>query len=212
MPPVGNCWWSTHCTGSLTLTSAHKQPSNPKMVTWSVSGPWRGIWGSQRLRQAAAENGYLYVTCLPVPWPNVAHHGDCLPWLAHHGDSPTGTRDAFICFLMRADWASAQKRLGVSNDNSAIKASPDQTWLRQTGAGNSFLVQTLDSSWSSSSHIDWFLPREFLPFLDLLSYFILCRTLWVPTLPLLFLFPFPSFPSFPFPFPFPSFPSDSKLA
>ena len=42
-----------------------------------------------------------------------------------------------------------------------------------------------------------------------------CRTLWVPTLPLLFLFPFPSFPfPFPFPsFPFPfSFPSDSKLA
>ena len=37
--------------------------------------------------------------------------------------------------------------------------------------------------------------------------FCLCRTLWVPTLPLLFLFPFPSFPSFPFPFP-----SDSKLA
>ena len=32
--------------------------------------------------------------------------------------------------------------------------------------------------------------------------FCSCRTLWVPTLPLLFLFPFP----------FPSFPSDSKLA
>ena len=64
-------------------------------------------------------------------------------------------------------------------------------------------------SLSSSSFLYLFpLPLSSISFL---FFFPLCRTLWVPTLPLLFLFPFP-FPSFSFPsFSFP-FPSDSKLA
>ena len=56
-----------------------------------------------------------------------------------------------------------------------------------------------------------FSKNMFATLLNVDTKYFFCRTLWVPTLPLLFLFPFPSFPSFPS-FSFPSFPSDSKLA
>ena len=93
------------------------------------------------------------------------------PTTARRPTPPRARGDAFICFLM---WAGGgdQKRLGSSDDNSAIKSSPGQTCSVAPGQfqmgdlhtcsllGSSIVLKLESSQLNISSHA--FLPWLFL--------------------------------------------------